>query len=250
MINKENIISNKMKVTILGRHGLLGSALTRELESEGWEVTPYPDKESKFLFNLASTVHPPFEENPEFHTSEILSSFMYLLPFCRENNIKFIYPSSALVYENRDLNFIKVKKIMELYASMYSNTLGLRIFPVYGGGETRTAIYQFCKSMKRGESPVIYGDGFQYRDFIYIDDAISQIMTAMESGKTGIIDIGIGNPITFNKIVETINDILGTNIKSKHIAMPDNYSEGILCQDPGKQMFSLEDGIKEVLKTI
>lgn len=242
-----------MKITILGRHGFIGSALERRLLEWGHEITSFPTKDTEILFHLASPVHPPFEENPDFHINEILSSFMYLLPFCRDNDISFVYPSSALVYE-KDTQFAKTKKIMETMASMYPNTLGLRIFPVYGPGEDRTFISQCCKAMKKGERPVVYGDGTQERDFIYIDDVINGIMDYTGLGddtinfQAGIKDIGAGQPIAFNDIYKTINKILGTNLEPIYVDTPFNYSKGIVCQNPVPVEYSIYDGCKAILE--
>jgi nucleoside-diphosphate-sugar epimerase len=74
-------------ITILGRHGFLGSALTKRFR----KVNSYPTKETEILFHFASSVHPPFEENPDYHMNEIINSFLYLLPYCKRNNIFFVY---------------------------------------------------------------------------------------------------------------------------------------------------------------
>ena len=235
-----------MNIAIIGKNGLIGSALARAYKSRGYEVKSFPTKDTGILFHFGSTVHPPFEENPDYHMQEILSSFMFLLPYCRDNKIKFVYPSSALVYE-KDTMFAKCKKIMEMYASCYPDTLGLRIFPVYGPGENRTAISQWCESMKKGVRPVIYGDGTQERDFIYIDDVISQIMDLVELEKTGVHDVGAGNPVAFNAIVEAINKVLGTKIVPEYVPQPQNYSKGIVCQNPGKIEIGIEEGVRRIL---
>ena len=235
-----------MKVCVLGRHGLIGGALEKKLITSGHVVSSYPTKETKLLFHFGSTVHPPFEENPDYHIQEILSSFMYLLPFCRDNGIRFVYPSSALVYEKNTV-FAKCKKIMELYASCYPDTLGVRIFPVYGPGEHRTAISQWCEAMKRGERPVIYGDGTQERDFIYIDDVVDQITDLVNYEITGIRDVGAGKPVSFNSIVATINKVLGTDLKPIYKEAPKGYSKGIVCERPGVIKVSMEEGIRKIL---
>jgi len=235
-----------MKVAIIGKNGFIGSALARAFIARGYEVTSFPTPDIKILFHFGSPVHPPFEQNPDYHMQEILSSFMYLLPYCRDNNIKFVYPSSALVYE-KDTMFAKSKKIMEMYASCYPDTLGLRIFPVYGPGENRTAIAQWCEAMKKGEQPVIYGDGTQERDFIFIGDVVTQTIQLLSDKKTGVHDVGAGNPVAFNAIVEAINRALGTSIKPKYIDQPQGYSKGIVCQNPGKIDFSIEEGVRRML---
>lgn len=236
-----------MKIAILGRHGLIGSALSKQLENIA-EVTSFPTKDTDILFHFASHVHPPFEENPDYHLNEILSSFLYLLPFCRDNDIYFVYPSSALVYEtDKDLAFIKTKKMIELMASIYPKTLGLRIFPVYGPGENRTVISQWCKDMKAGKRPEVYGDGTQERDFIYIQDVVDQILELVNQKTVGVRDIGAGKPIAFNDIIKTINKILGTDLKPIYKSAPFNYSKGIVCKYPMPTKYSIYDGCKKLL---
>lgn len=240
-------MKNTKHIAVIGRNGFIGSALTRYLTVNGFEVSSFPTEKTSILFHLGSPVHPPFEENPEYHMQEILSSFMYLLPYCRDHGIKFVYPSSALVYE-KDTMFAKCKKIMEMYASCYPDTLGLRIFPVYGPGEHRTAIAQWCEAMRKGERPVIYGDGTQERDFIYIDDVINQIIKLIfVDDATGVHDVGAGNPVAFNAIVEAINKALGTKIEPEYVPQPQNYSKGIVCQDPGIINVEIDEGVKKTL---
>lgn len=243
------------KICILGQHGLIGQTLKLRLNAYGYEITSNPTKDIDILFNFASTVHPPFEENPDYHINELIQSSLYLLPFCRDNNIKYVYPSSALVYE-KDTQFAKTKKILELMASMYPNTLGLRIFPVYGPGENRTVISQWCRSMKRGERPVVYGDGTQERDFIYIDDVVDGILAYAGIGpntigfQAGVRDIGAGDPVSFKSIIDSINKVLNTNLVPEYIEKPFNYSQGIVCKNPVPCKFNLVDGITEILKTL
>ena len=232
-----------MKYAIIGRKGLIGSALAKKLG----EVGSFPTPDTKVLFHFGSVVHPPFEENPDYHINEILTSFLYLLPYCRDNDIYFVYPSSALVYE-KTTQFATTKKIMELMASMYPKTLGLRIFPVYGPGETRTVISQWCAQMKAGQRPIVYGDGTQERDFIYIDDVVDQILELVENKVEGVRDIGAGKPVSFNSIIDTINKLLGKNLKPLYKDKPFNYSQGIVCQNPMKTKFSIEYGCKNILE--
>ncbi len=236
-------------ITIIGRHGFIGSALAKRYDPK--YIKSFPTKDTKVLFHFGSPVHPPFEENPDYHMNEIIQSFLYLLPYCRDNNILFVYPSSALVYE-KETNFTRCKKIMELMASCYPYTLGLRIFPIYGPGENRTVIAKWCRQMKKGIAPLsVYGDGTQKRNFIYIDDAIDQIIELANNKTTGIRDVGSAEkPISFNDIIKLINMELKTNLKPKYIPKPEGYSKGIVCENPGETRFELKEGIKEVCQKI
>jgi nucleoside-diphosphate-sugar epimerase len=239
-------------ITIIGRHGFIGSALAKRFK----RVNSYPTKKTKILFHFGSTVHPPFDQNPDYHMSQIITSFLQLLPFCRDNNIFFVYPSSALTYE-KDTTFSKCKKILEMLASCYPNTLGLRIFPVYGGQEKRTVIAKWCREMKKGKRPVVYGDGTQTRSFIHIDDVVDQILKLVKDKKTGIADIGSERVATsFNGIIKIINNYLCRQ-EDKYIDLnpiyaeqPKNYPEGIDCPNPGKTKVSLKEGIKRICQEI
>ena len=145
------------------------------------------------------------------------------------------------MYE-KDTEFAKHKKALELLASMYPNTLGLRIFPVFGESDHGTFIMQAIRSMKKGESPIVYGDGTQGRDFINIQEVIHQIMRSLDN--TGIIDIGGGTLTEFNDIVDMINEHLGTDIKPKYINAPKDYSEGIKANNPYPVGHSISQHIK------
>lgn len=229
-------------ISIIGHNGFLGSAIARSYPF----FDTYPTPETKVLFHFGSVVHTDFERSPEYHRNEMISSFRFLLPYCKKHNILLVYPSSALVYEKKT-EFSKMKMKIEDMASEYDNTLGLRIFPVYGPGEHRTAIHQWCKAMSNGEQPTVYGDGSQYRDFIYINNVVEAINNLVIQGKTGIYDIGLGKPHTFNEIIQEINNILGTHIEPKYIPIPKGYSEGIFCHNPVPETWSLHDGLCSIL---
>jgi nucleoside-diphosphate-sugar epimerase len=227
-----------MKACVVGRNGFIGGALAKRLG----DVTSTPTKDCDVIFDFGSPVHPPFEENPDYYFKTLLPRHLYFLSF----GVYYVYPSSALVYEPKELAFTHFKKAMEEIAKAYPNNLGLRIFPVYGPGENRTAISQWCEDMKHGRRPTVYGDGTQERDFIYIDDVVDQILTHVNMRATGVRDIGIGKPTSFNDIIRKINTILGDNIEPIYKPAPQGYAKGVVCptQNEGR---SLDDGLKAIL---
>jgi nucleoside-diphosphate-sugar epimerase len=228
-----------MKACIIGKSGFIGSALAKRLEN----ITSVPTKDCDVIFDLGSPVHPPFEENPDYYFKTLLERHLYFLSF----GVYYVWPSSALVYEDKPIAFTYFKRAMEELSKAYPNNLGLRIFPVYGPGEHRTAISQWCETMKQGKRPVVWGDGTQERDFIYIEDTIDQILSLVHKKATGICDIGVGKPISFNGVIAKINKVLDTNLKPIYIKAPINYSKGIVCKNPGKRRYSIEDGCKAIL---
>jgi nucleoside-diphosphate-sugar epimerase len=235
-------------VCIIGRHGLIGSALAKRFD----KVTSFPTDETKAVFHFGSYSHMDFELNSSYLMKRTLDEFTELLPLCQKQGIRFIYPSSALIYE-KDNEFSRFKKILEQLASCYKTvSLGLRIFPVYGPGEQRSVISKWCREMKAGKQPVIYGDGKQGRDFIYVDDVADQIMSIIEKPfwNSKIVDIGSGRKTAFNDIVSMINRSLDSNIEPYYIEPPADYSDGICCEDALPVKVSVEDGINKILEDV
>src|SRR5574343_216067 len=100
------------KITVLGRNGFLGTIISRQLEAEGAIITSTAEKSCFAVVNFASPTHIPFEKNPDYHAFDFINSFLFLFPFCQENGIHLIWPSSALVYE-KDIPFAHLKKTVE-----------------------------------------------------------------------------------------------------------------------------------------
>lgn len=237
-----------MKVGILGRNSFIGSELWKRFE----HVYNYPRKDLDYIFWLsAPSSQVLFNHAPEYSNQQTVDSFINILRFCLENNIKLIYPSSATIYTSKD-TYAATKMYLEYLQSIsaYKNVLALRIFAGYGPGEKHknvyaSIIYQFCKDMKNGKAPIIYGDGTQTRDFIYIEDIIDNIVSHMDD--VGAMDIGTGISHSFNEVVDLINEELKTNIKPIYIDSPEKYVQETICGNPVKFQYSLREGIKEVL---
>lgn len=246
-----------VSVCVIGQYGFIGSALVKKLKSLGAKITKSPVKDNRIIFNLSGPTHLQFEENPGFYLKETISTFMNLMDFCQENNITYVWPSSALVYENdKHSPFIYTKKAIEELQRVYkANTIGLRIFPVYGVGEEnkgrfKTIIYQWCEQIINGESPVVYGDGTQKRDFVYIDDVVDHILGFGRLETSGMADIGAGAPESFNDIIGYINEACGTNIQPTYVAQPNEYSRGIVCQSPLPMKVTMREGIKKIMEDL
>jgi UDP-glucose 4-epimerase len=129
------------------------------------------------------------------------------------------------------------KMARERYAQAYSyndriQTTGLRYFSVYGPherakGEYANVITQFLWKMMDGESPVIWGEGEQSRDFTFVKDIVKANMLAAERKEETdgrFYNIGTGKDTSFNTVVEGLNRELGTDIEPEHVENPrDKY---------------------------
>ena len=125
------------------------------------------------------------------------------------------------------------KLARERYAEYFHHhydvrTAGLRFFSVYQGfggaeehkGEFANTVAQFADQIATGESPELFGDGTQTRDFTHVDDIVRGIELAADHRLQGIYNLGTGESYSFNEMVELINDALGTDVDPVYIENP------------------------------
>jgi nucleoside-diphosphate-sugar epimerase len=88
----------------------------------------------------------------------------------------------------------------------------LRFTSIYGPGESiNRAIPNFIRLTSKGEQPTIYGDGSDKRDFLYIDDAVGHILSAIEKSQGGIYNIATGTSISIKEVADKIIKLSGNN---------------------------------------
>ena len=173
------------------------------------------------------------------HTHEVnRTGTLNILLAARDSGIKkVVFASSAAVYGDSPalpkredmppapLSPYAITKITgEYYCSVFSSlyglpTLCLRYFNVFGDrqdphSEYAAVIPKFIIRMLNNESPVIFGDGQQTRDFVFIDDVVRANILGMESSIEGIFNIAGGEQISLNLLVGLLRDLTGSHIGS------------------------------------
>ena len=167
-----------------------------------------------------------------------------LFDWCQDEEVPFIYASSAAVYgpgkefgetrENEDpLNVYAYskflfdqyvrKRIAGADARPTAQVAGLRYFNVYGPNEAHkgrmasVAFHAFNQYRAEGRVKLFegsdgYGDGGQLRDFVHVDDAVSVNLWLLENREiSGIFNCGTGHAQTFNEVAAAvINTAAGT----------------------------------------
>ena len=100
-------------------------------------------------------------------------------------------------------------------------TVALRIFNAYGPGQFVPAshapvIPQFLKQALRGGSLIVFGDGSQTRDFVYIDDVVDALAAAATASDVDrhIINVGSGQEVSINQLVEKVARATGREVNS------------------------------------
>ena len=170
---------------------------------------------------------------------------MILLEQSVKHSIKnFVYASSSSVYGNNTKlpfgesdpvdtpisPYAATKKCCELIAHTYSHiyklpTTGLRFFTVYGPwGRPDMALFGFTDKIRRGEEIEVYNYGQMTRNFTYIDDIVSGILTVLDSDPLsndtdvtpyGIMNIGGDTEEPLTRFIEVIEGHLGMKAKQK-----------------------------------
>ena len=184
-----------------------------------------------YVFHLAAVTSPPeFEDlfSIGFQTN-VLGTYNVLASSAYNGVKRVILASSSSVYGNsknisrEDFipdnwnNFYPASKRMnELTARVFMNygleTISLRYFNTYGIGENTkgnysSVIWKFIDDIMNKRAPIIYVDGSQRRDFIYVEDTARASILAMERGKNGeVYNIGTGVSTDFNTIFKIIKE--------------------------------------------
>lgn len=231
------------RACVLGR-GMIGTAIRAELKGRDVTQTPYPNRDTQAIFDMRGTTHQLYHDYGEYLEMEADRRFKDLSEFCVRHDIRYIWPSSALVLE-KDSLFAKGRKERE----QRRDVLALRLFPVYGHeahkGENASVIYKWAKEMEAGKRPVVFGDGNQGRDFINAKDVAIQAVDLWD--KVGVVNVGTGRLTLFNDIVGTINEVLGASLEPIYRSPPEGYSNGIVSPEPVKTTISLKQGIEDIL---
>jgi nucleoside-diphosphate-sugar epimerase len=182
------------------------------------------------VFHLAAIVNVPLSiEDPLLVNDVNVRGTLNLLKASLKENIeRFIYVSSCAVYgEAHYLPINEEHSIMPLspygvskfaaehYCKIFHRihglkTVCLRFFNVYGPrqsvGPYSGVITQFIGRLKRGKLPIIYGDGEQTRDFVYVKDVVEASMLVLKCQRCAgeVISVGTGKPTTINELAKVL----------------------------------------------
>ena len=229
------------------------------------------------IYHLGIPSSSPMYKADPYLVGEALNGFISVLELARRSQARLVYASSSSLYSGltpphrEDMTIqvtdyytearLAMERMAELYHKLYGvKSAGMRFFSVYGPREESKKQYanmvsQFLWQMRRGEEPVIFGDGEQTRDFVYVQDVVAALRLAMQSDHHCILNVGSGRSHSFNEVIEMINVQLMVNIKPKYIENPiKNYVRDTLaytskCKEMlgFKAKISLEEGIRRLL---
>ena len=181
-------------------------------------------------------------EDPVLTNAINVVGTLNLLAASKEAKVKkFVFASSSSVYgddpnlpkregtEGAPLSPYAVTKLVgEKYVRIFSEiyglgTVSLRYFNIFGPRQDPDSQYaavipNFITSMERGESPRIFGDGEQSRDFTFVANVVKANMLALESEEISgeVLNIACGDRITVNTLCEKIRHFFRKDIDPVH----------------------------------
>ena len=142
-------------------------------------------------------------------------------------------------------------------------TVAFRYFNVYGPRQSLSNPYTgviaiFLSRLKNSNPPIVYEDGNQLRDFIYIEDIARVNTLALESDSVtaDVFNVGSGRPTSLNRILELLSGLTGINVDSditKRFRPGDNRHDFSDISKINKKLgykpkFELKEGLRRLIE--
>lgn len=264
-------------VGVTGYDGFIGRELVTALEEQGANVIALMgdvrdpltfatvDYSMDYLFHFADpSSQILFKRQPLYAAEVTIKGFINAAQACRQHGVKLVYPSTGLLSQDRENEYARCKKLCEdMHLGENLDALGIRIFATYGPQEYHkrdyaSVPYLFARDMSEGKSPVVWGDGSQRRDLIYIDDVITGILILAEEANEPIIDLGSGTPVSFKEVLAELRNAFhgetGANIPvpvfvDKPAGYVDDTAADItILKKYYQPQFSIQDGAFALVK--
>ncbi len=186
--------------------------------------------------SVPASVAEPLETN-----QHNLDATLKLLIAARDAGVKrFLFASSSAIYGESEveskledlpprpitpygLQKYASERYCQLFHQLYGlPTVALRYFNVFGPRQSFNSPYsgviaRFCSTMLKGETPTIFGDGQQSRDFVFIDNVAQANLLAAEAPAENVggrvFNVGTGSSISLLQLVADINKLTGQAIQ-------------------------------------
>jgi UDP-glucose 4-epimerase len=244
-------------------HGDLRNRDELRAALEGQDVVVHLAADTRVIESIADPAH-NFESN-------VIGSFN-LLELCRELGVNRVVAASTggailgdvepPVHEGMapqptspyGASKLMLEGYLSAYASSYGmSTCALRFSNIYGPRSFHkgSVVAHFYKQILAGDKLVVYGDGSQTRDYLYVGDLVEGIWTAVESKARGAFQLGSGKPTTINELLDHMRAVTGLDLDVVHQDFRAGEVRDTWCQiDKARTTFgfdpttSLPDGLR------
>jgi UDP-glucose 4-epimerase len=220
-------------------------------------------------------------EEPELAVDVLVNGTLNILQAAVKSKVKkIVAASSASVYgmadrfptderhhgyNNRTL-YGAAKMFNEGMLRAFNDTYGLeyvalRYFNVYGArmdtcGAYTEVFIRWMEAIENGQSPVIFGDGQQTMDFVYVDDvARANLMAARAPVSDAVYNIGSGSEVSLKECAELLLEAMGARLPIQYAParkvnpVPRRLSDPWRAQDElGFQaLVSFDEGVEKLV---
>ena len=261
-----------MKCLVTGGDGFIGSKIVEKLNCEAYDLKSGKDildksklkvalKDIDVIFHTAAKISvPESQDQPSSYQKVNVEGTKNIVDL---SDAKIIFSSSAAVYGeydrtvseddplNPESNYAQNKIDGEKIVSK-SNGISLRYFNVYGPGQSREyagVISIFIKQALKNKDLIIFGDGNQERDFVYIDDITDANIAAMNySGIEKVFNIASGKSVNLKNLASKIIELCASRSKIVY-KKPRNGDIIYSCADVSKAKSELNWSAKIELET-
>ena len=216
------------------------SKVIKQIEFLDLDIRDYKSMEENMknidgVFHQAAltTVQDSFDRPEEYHEVNVVGT-ENIFKLASKYNFKVVYASSSSVYGHKKIAPIKENAarepinpygqtklqdeyLFEKYSKLGTKIIGLRYFNIFGQGQTLEyagVITKFLERIRDRKPPIIYGDGSQIRDFIYVEDvAVANFLAMMSNESNLLANVGSGKAITILELANIILEISGLDFK-------------------------------------
>ncbi|MFH0921444.1 MAG: SDR family oxidoreductase [Fibrobacterota bacterium] len=236
-----------------------------------------------YIFHEAALVS-VFEsvERPMVNNDVNITGMLNVLLAARHNKVRrVVVASSAAIYGNEPtlpkredmrpepespyaIGKITDEYYMQVFAKLYGvQTVVLRYFNVFGPRQDPSSMYsgvisKFTDIVRAGKTPVIFGDGQQSRDFVFVKDVVQANLLAMRGKKVGageVFNVATGQRTNLLDLLRILGEITGRELKPefrdaragdiKHSYADISRAKSILGFSP---KFTVSDGLKILME--
>ena len=182
---------------------------------------------------------PMYKENYSL-VGNVVNEFINVMTLASEIDAKIVWASTSSIYNGNPTPWKEdmpayvmdyygearyyLERLAKLHYDWYgTRSVAMRFFSVYGPNERSKKQYanlvsQFLWDMKEGLSPILYGDGTQRRDFIFVKDIINGLELAMNSKiENDVFNLGTGKTTSLLELVDILNNKLSRDIKPEFV---------------------------------
>ncbi|MCA9365209.1 MAG: SDR family NAD(P)-dependent oxidoreductase [Candidatus Moranbacteria bacterium] len=202
----------------------------------------FAKEKPKKVIHLAAMAGVRFSiEHPDLYADVNIMGSINILEECVKNKVEnLVFASSSSVYGNTTnipfsesapvdtplSPYAATKKADELLAHVYSHLhklpiVAMRFFTVYGPwGRPDMALFKFADRIVKGEKIDVYNHGKMKRNFTYIDDIVSGVLTVLDRKTTyDVVNIGGDREETLLHFIEVIEKSFDKKAKKRMMAM-------------------------------